>query len=301
MDGARPQAAGRVRRPARRWPLRREGTTALRTGTLVTYVLLLAMTVFSIGPFVWMLSGSFKGQSELNEPGMGTLIPERPTTANYRFLLHNVPFGGYFINTVYVASMAALVTTLVSAMGGYALAKYEFRGKRLVTTIVLGTMLLPPVVLLAPLFKLVYALHLIDTFWALILPGAASGFGILIMRQYLQTVPADLIDAGRIDGLSELRIFWSVVLPLVRPILSALLIFTFLGAWNNYLWPMIVLRGEENYLLTLALTNVVASIHQQEYGVILGGTLISIAPIILLFLLLQREFISGLTLGAVKQ
>jgi len=121
------------------------------------------------------------------------------------------------------------------------------------------------------------------------------------MRQYLQTVPAALIDSGRLDGASEFRIFWSIVLPLVRPILSALIIFTFLTAWNAYLWPMIVLRDEDNYLLTVALTNVVASIHQQEYGVILAGTLISIAPIIVLFLALQREFISGLTLGAVKQ
>jgi len=268
---------------------------------LPIYGLLLFMAIFSIGPFVWMLSGSFKKQSEITDSGLGTLIPKHPTTFNYRFLAEHVDFGGYFVNTVFVASMSALVATLVSAMGGYALAKYSFRGKRIVTAIALGTMLLPPVVLLAPLFKLVYALHLIDTFWALIIPGAASGFGILIMRQYVQSVPNDLIDAGRIDGLGEFRIFWSVVLPLVRPILSALLIFTFLGAWNNYLWPMIVLRDEDNYLLTVALTNVVASIHQQEYGVILGGTLISIAPIIFLFLALQREFISGLTLGAVKQ
>ncbi|MCP4248649.1 MAG: carbohydrate ABC transporter permease, partial [bacterium] len=138
-------------------------------------------------------------------------------------------------------------------------------------------------------------------FWGLILPGLASGFGVLIMRQYLQSVPDALIDAGRMDGASELRIFWSLVLPLVRPILSALVIFTFLGSWNAYLWPMIVLRDERNYLLTVAVTNVVASIHQQEYGMILAGTLISISPIILLFVLLQREFISGLTLGAVKQ
>jgi len=270
-------------------------------GRLATYAVLALVTVFALGPFVWMLSGSFKTQAELMQPGFGRLVPQRPTLANYRFLFENVSFGGYLVNTVFVASAAALVTTLVSAMGGFALAKYRFRGKRLVTLLVLGTMLLPPVVLLAPLFRLVQALHLIDSFWGLILPGAASGFGVLIMRQYIMSVPGDLLDAGRIDGLSELRIFWSVVLPLIRPIVSALLIFTFLGAWNAYLWPMIVLRDERNYLLTLAVTNVVASIHQQEYGVILGGTLISIAPIIVLFLALQREFITGLTLGAVKQ
>ena len=272
----------------------------MRIGCSSTF-LLVFVTVFTLGPFVWMLSGSFKTQSEIMEPGLGHVIPAAPTVQNYEFLFKHVPFGVYFINTLYVASMTALVTTLVSAMGGYALAKYSFRGKILVTTIVLGTMLLPPVVLLAPLFKLVYALRLIDSFWALILPGAASGFGVLIMRQYLRSVPDDLIDAGRLDGASELRIFWRVILPLVRPILSALMIFTFLGAWNAYLWPMIVLRDERNYLLTVAVTNVVASIHQQEYGVILGGTLVSIAPIILLFLALQREFIHGLTLGAVKQ
>ncbi len=169
------------------------------------------------------------------------------------------------------------------------------------TVAVLGTMLLPPILLLVPLFKLVHTLHLIDSFWALIIPGAASGFGVLIMRQYLHSVPRDIICAGRIDGAGEFRIFWTLVLPLVRPIISALMIFSFLGGWNAYLWPMIVLRDEQNYLLTVAITNVVASIHQQEYGVIVAGTLVGITPIILLFLALQREFIGGLTLGAVKQ
>ena len=165
----------------------------------------------------------------------------------------------------------------------------------------LATMLLPPVVLLAPLFKLVQVLGMIDSYWALILPGSASGFGVLIMRQYLLSVPTAVIDAGRLDGANDLRIFWSLVLPLVRPILSALVIFSFLTSWNAYLWPMIVLRSEEHYLLTMGVTNVVASVYQQEYGAVLAGTLISIAPIIVLFCFLQREFISGLTLGAVKQ
>lgn len=269
--------------------------------TLLLYCLLVLVTLFTLGPFVWIFSGSFKVQSELLQPGFGNVIPVEPTTNNYGFLFENVPFAGFFLNTIYVSSMTALVTTLVAAMGGYALAKFEFRGKSIVTAIVLGTMLLPPVVLLAPLFELIHSLQLIDNFWALILPGAASGFGILIMRSYLMSVPNALIDAGRMDGASEIRIFWSVILPLVRPIVSALLIFTYLGAWNGYLWPLIVLRDDRNYLLTVALTNVVSTIHQQEYGVVLAGTVISIGPIILLFLGLQREFMHGLTMGAVKQ
>jgi len=269
--------------------------------TLCIVVVLLLVTFFTLGPFVWMLSGSFKTQAEIMAPGLGRLIPRAPTLANYRTLFARVPFAGYFVNTVFVASATALLTTLVSTMGGYALAKYDFRGKRIATTVVLGTMLLPGVVLLAPLFQLVHALNLIDTFWGLILPTAASGFGVLVTRQYFRAVPNALLDSGRLDGASEWRIFWSIVLPLVRPILSALLIFTFLGAWNSYLWPMIVLRNERNFLLTVAVTNVVASLHQQEYGVVLAGTLISITPIVLLFLALQREFIHGLTLGAVKQ
>lgn len=278
------------RRSARRW-----------LALVPVYALLAFFAFFTLGPFVWMLSASFKTQAEFMEPGLGRIIPHDPTTANYRFLFANVDFARYLINTTYVSSVAALLTTLVAAMGGYALAKFDFRGKGVVTAVVLGTMLLPPVVLLAPLFKLVMTLQLIDTFWGLVLPGAASGFGILIMRQYLQTIPDDLLDAGRIDGASEWTIFWSIVLPLVRPVLSALVIFTFLGMWNAYLWPIIVLRDEDNYTLTVAVTNVVASIRQQDYGVVLAGTLISIAPIIALFLSLQREFISGLTLGAVKQ
>lgn len=259
------------------------------------------VTLFMLGPFVWILSGAFKTQAEIMSPGLGSIIPREPTLNNFAFLFDHVPFVTYLVNTTFVAAMTALLSTLISAMGGYALAKYEFRGKKAATTIVLATMMLPPVVLLVPQFRLIQHLQMIDTFWALILPPAAAGFGVLIMRQYLQTVPEALLDSGRLDGASEFRIFWSIVLPLVRPILSALVIFTFLNAWNAYLWPMIVLRDEDNYTLTVAVTNVVASIHQQEYGVILAGTLISIAPIIILFLALQREFISGLTLGAVKQ
>jgi multiple sugar transport system permease protein len=267
---------------------------------LPLYGLLAVTTVFCLGPFVWILSGSFKLQGEINDNPLG-VIPRAPTLQHYAFLFENVPFVTYFANTIYVASMTALVTTLVAAMGGYGLAKFEFKGRRTATIVVLSTMLLPPVVLLAPMFRLVEALGMIDTFWALILPPAASGFGVLIMRQYLSNVPDALLDAGRLDGASEWRIFWTIVLPLVRPILSALLIFTFLTNWNAYLWPLIVLRDEENYLLTVALTNVVASINQTEYGVVLAGTVISVAPILLLFLALQREFITGLTLGAVKQ
>lgn len=273
----------------------------MRVSRLATYGVLILAGGLSLGPFLWMLSGSFKTQAELMQPGLGRVIPAAPTTANYARLFSQVPFLTYLVNTAFVASVTALLTTLVSALGGYALAKYRFRGQGAVTTLVLGTMLLPGVVLLAPLFRVTLALGLIDSFWGLVLPGAASGFGVLIMRQYLGAVPDALLDSGRLDGAGEGRIFWSIVLPLVRPILSALVIFTFLGAWNAYLWPMIVLRDESNYLLTVAVTNVVAAIHQQEYGVALGGTLVSIAPIIVLFLALQREFIEGLTLGAVKQ
>jgi len=267
----------------------------------ILLILLLGVSAFTLGPFVWMLSSSLKTNAEILAPGGSGLIPRSPTLANYRFLFENVPFGTYLANTVFLAGASAVLATMISAMGGYALAKYEFRGRQVVSAMILGTMVLPPVVLLAPLFKVTQALGLIDSFWGIILPTTASGFGVLIMRQYLRSVPEAVIDAGRLDGASEFRIFWTLVLPLVRPILSALTIFTFLGAWNAYLWPLIVIRSEDKYPLTVAVTNVVASIYQQEYGVVLAGTLISIAPILVLFLVLQREFISGLTLGAVKQ
>jgi ABC-type glycerol-3-phosphate transport system permease component len=269
--------------------------------TTLTYAMLLLVTFFTLGPLLWIVSASFKPNNEITQPGLGNVVPNEPTVQHYAFLAENVEFSTFITNTVYVSAMTGLLTVLVSAMGGYALAKYEFRGKAVVTGIVLATMLLPPVLLLAPLFRLIQTLHMIDTYWALIIPPAASGFGVLIMRQYMHTVPAALLDSGRLDGAGEFRIFWSIVLPLVRPILSALLIFTFLTAWNAYLWPIIVLRDENNYLLTVAVTNVVASAQQENYGVVMAGTVISIAPIIVLFLALQREFISGLTLGAVKQ
>jgi ABC-type glycerol-3-phosphate transport system permease component len=268
---------------------------------VMLYLLVALATFFTLGPFAWMVAGSFMTQEQIVRGGFASLLPSDPTLDNYRFLIRQVPFLTYLTNTTFVAAMTALLTTLISALGGFALAKYQFRGQRLVTVFMLATMLLPPVVLLAPLFRLVRELGLIDSYWALILPGSASGFGVLIMRQYLVSIPDAVLDAGRLDGASDLRIFWSLILPLVRPIVSALVIFTFLTSWNAYLWPMIVLRDEDHYLLTMGVTNVVASVYQQEYGVVLAGTLISIAPILVLFCFLQREFISGLTLGAVKQ
>ena len=155
--------------------------------------------------------------------------------------------------------------------------------------------------LLVPQFCWLARLGLIDSYAAVILPGIASGFGVLLMRQYMLSVPADLLAAARLDGASEWRVFWTVALPLARPMTAALTIFTFLGAWNSYLWPLIVLRDSDKFTLTVGLTNVVSGLYSRQYGTLMAGTVVSIAPILLLFLAMQRQFLSGLTLGSVKE
>jgi len=232
--------------------------------------------------------------SALNLGNFRTLFTDESTVQG------PVNFWRYVLNSLFLASATTFIAMVFSSMGGYALAKYRFRGRTAVLTFMLASMTIPGVVLLVPNFNVIWRLGFMNTFLALIVPGAVSVFGIFLFRQAMLGVPDDLLDAGRIDGCGEFRIYLTVIMPLVRPMTGAFCLITFLGAWNSFLGPYTYLQSQGNLPLPIVLNQYVG-IYQQEYGVFLAGTLLAIIPPAILFFALQREFISGLTSGAVKQ
>ena len=221
-------------------------------------------------------------------------------TSNYRNLWKAVPYNRYFINSVFIATASTLLTLFFCSLGGYAFAKYQFRGKKILFGILLASMMIPFQVLLVPLFGLMYDIGWLNSYKAIIIPFSVGAFGVFLMRQFIVTIPSELLDAARIDGCSEFGIYYRIVLPIIKPALGALTIYTFLSSWNGYLWPLIVLRDEVKYTLPIGLANLVG-IYRQDYGMLMAGTLLSLLPIIILFLAMQREFVQGITLGGVKE
>ena len=273
-------------------------------------VLALAGTVMLM-PFVWLICAAFKDKDVMNAyvflPPPSQISNQTINLDNFRELFkpHDttqgpVSFWRYIGNSIFLASAGTCLTLLFSSMGGYALAKYRFRGRQALMTFMLASMTIPGVVLLSPTFEVIWRLGWMDTYKALLIPGCVSAFGIFLFRQAIMQVPDDLIEAGRIDGCGEFRIYLSLVMPLVRPMSGAFCLISFLGAWNSFLAPNIYLQTQSKLTLPVVLNQYVGE-YSQQYGVFLAGTLLAIIPPALLFLALQREFIKGLTSGAVKQ
>ena len=273
-------------------------------------VLALAGTVMLM-PFVWLICAAFKDKDVMNAyvflPPPSQISNRTVNLDNFRELFkpHDtnqgpVSFWRYIGNSIFLASAGTCLTLLFSSMGGYALAKYRFRGRQALMTFMLASMTIPGVVLLSPTFELIWRLGWMDTYKALLIPGCVSAFGIFLFRQAIMQVPDDLIEAGRIDGCGEFRIYLSLVMPLVRPMSGAFCLISFMGAWNSFLAPNIYLQTQSKLTLPVVLNQYVGE-YQQQFGVFLAGTLLAIIPPALLFLVLQREFIKGLTSGAVKQ
>lgn len=258
-------------------------------------------------PFAWLLCAAFKTNADIAEShflplGSGFLgiAWERLTLVNFTRLFTELHIGRAVVNSVFLASTSALVATFCCALAGYALAKFRFAGRELVLGLVLAALVIPGPLLLAPGYKLLYDLGLLDSYAGLLLPGVAPAFGVFLFRQaMLNTVPDTLLESARIDGAGEIRIFFTIVLPLVRPMIGAYLIIVFLGSWNNFIGPQIVLQDPTAFPLSVTM-NQLRGLYGTDYGLVTSGTLVSIAPVLALFLLLQKEFISGLTSGAVK-
>ena len=263
------------------------------------YVILTLAVLAVAAPFIWMVLGSFKSTPELRQTPP-TWWPENPSLDNYTQLFSRLNFAVYFANSAIVAVVVTLGNLLFCSMLGYALAMLEFPGKRALFAVVMGTLLIPGVVTFVPLFVLVANLGLVDTLPGLMLPFLVGPFGVFLMRQFILGLPKDLLDAGRVDGAGELRIFARIILPLCGPALATLGILTFLASWNNFLWPLVVAQTENTYTLPVALALYSKGQNATEYGLLLAGATVVVMPILLVFLAFQRRFIEGIATTGIK-
>jgi multiple sugar transport system permease protein len=250
-------------------------------------------------PFLWMVISSFKPEREVRAVPP-TWWPETITMENYDRLFTQLDFPTYFMNSVIVALAVTVGNVVFCSMLGYALAKLDFPGKRALFLIVLGTLMVPGAVTFVPLFVMTTKMGLANTLVGMILPFLAGPFGVFLMRQYILTLPDELIQAARIDGAGELRIFASVILPLCGPALATLGIFTFLGSWNNFLWPLVVAQTEDKYTLPVALALYAVGQNATQYGLLLAGSVVVVIPVLALFLLLQRYIMQGIAMTGIK-
>lgn len=263
------------------------------------YAILLVALVAVIAPFVWMVLGSFKTQGELLQ-SPPTWWPQHATLDNYTQLFSRLNFSQYFLNSTIVAVAVTAGNLLFCSMVGYALAMLEFPGRKALFLVVMGTLLVPGVVTFVPLFVLVTNLGLTNSLPGLILPFLVSPFGVFLMRQFILGLPRDLLDAGRVDGASELRIFARIFLPLCGPALATLGILTFLGSWNNFLWPLVVAQTEDKYTLPVALALYAKGQNSTQYGLLLAGATVVVIPILVVFLIFQRRVIEGIATTGIK-
>jgi len=273
-------------------------------------VLFLVATVMLM-PFAWLACSAFKDKEVLNEysflPPPSQISAKTLNLDNFRALIAERPtlqgpvgFWRYVVNSLFLASTLTFVSLFFSSLGGYALAKYRFRGRNFLMIYMLASMTIPGVVLLAPNFEVIWRLGWMDSYKALIIPASVSAFGIFLFRQAMLGVPKELMEAARIDGCGEFRIYLTLIMPLVRPMSGAFCLISFMGAWNAFLAPNIFLQSQSKLTLPVVLNQYMGT-YQQQYGIFLAGTLLAMIPPAILFFSLQNEFISGLTSGAVKQ
>ena len=265
-----------------------------------SYLALAAISALMLFPFAWMLASSFKPFTEIFAGR--SFLPVQPTLANYASLFQQSDALRKVWNSLYIAALYTALAVFLCAMGGYAFAKFRFPGRGVLFGFLLATMAVPFAVTMVPLFIMMRNwFHWIDTPWPLIVPWAANAFGIFFMRQYMLSVPDDMLDAARVDGASELRIFLRIVLPVSRPGLASLAILFFVLKWNDFLWPLAVLRSDEVQTVPVMLNSLQGPPGRTAFDVLMAGSVVSVLPMLLLFLLLQRHLVVGLTAGAVRE
>lgn len=267
-------------------------------GRAALYAALLLFGTLSLLPLLWMVSASFMAQGEATT-FPPALVPHHPTLVHYRDLFGRLALGRYAMNSAFVAIVTTVGALAINASAGYAFAKLRFRGRDATFRAMAAGLAIPVQVAMLPLFLLIKALGLVNNYGGVIIPGLSSIFGIFLVRQYALAIPDDLLDAARIDGASELRVFRSVVLPTIRPVLATLALWTFLATWNDFMWPLIVLSDDRRYTLPVALAGLVGE-HSQDVELMMAGAVITVLPVLVLFLMLQRYYVEGVTEGSVK-
>ncbi|PID55804.1 sugar ABC transporter permease [candidate division KSB3 bacterium] len=266
--------------------------------TALLYSMLTVGGVIMVFPFVWMLLTSFKDYYEIIDT-TSSFFPRKPTLANYKKVFQTAMFGRWFLNSCFVATLETTSVCFLSALTGYTLAKFHFPGRDLIFIIILSTLMIPTEMLVIPWYLMVTKIGLIDSYWGIWFPSVITGFGVFLMRQFMTGVPDDLIDAARIDGMNEFSIFLRVALPLVKSALAALGIFTFIGNWGAFLWPLIVIESAEMRTLPVGLAFFSGEAGTQ-WDMIMTGASIATVPVLVIFLIFQKHIIQGITLAGLK-
>jgi len=264
------------------------------------YGCLIAISIYMILPFFWMLSTSIKPQQEIfHIPPI--LISKNSEIASYIDLIQNRNILRVVANTFLIAFTATIFRLFFCSLAGFGFAKYKFPGKKVLFGLLLATMIVPFSVTMVPLFIIMNRLSWIDTIWPLVIPGAASAFGIFFLRQYITAVNDELLDAARIDGASEFLIYWRVIVPIISPGLISIGLIFFMASWNDFLWPLVILKSPENFTLPIAIRTFIAgTIGRPVYNLQMAASVVSIIPLLIIFLIFQRRYFEGITAGAIR-
>jgi multiple sugar transport system permease protein len=270
----------------------------LRLGTLILNAALIAGAALTVAPLLWMLSASLMptGQANTSPP---PLLPSRVTLEHYVELFSHLNLSRAFANSLLVSVLGTACTLVTSSMAGYAFAKLRFGGREALFRLLLTAMLVPAQVGMLPLFLMLKGMGLVNSYAGVLVPWLASVFGIFLVRQYALAIPDDLLNSARLDGAGEGRIYWSIVLPTMAPVLATLAVFVFMSSWNDFLWPLVVLSDERRYTLPVALASLVGE-HVQDTELMMAGAVVTVLPVLLVFIVLQRWYIRGVMAGSVK-
>lgn len=303
--GSAVQTALVARTPVAAASTARPRTPRQRAGTIAWYVGVILVSIVTVAPLVWTISTSIKPATEILS-GALSLIPDNPTIENYVRVFDEVPFGRYFVNSLVLGIGGAATNIFFGALGGYALAKLRFRGRTAVFAVFLSSLMIPGIITMIPSFLILRSipfaggndilgqggLGLINTYWAVIIPGAAGAFAVLFMKQFFETLPDELGEAARIDGAGEFRIFALIYFPLAKAGLAVLGIISFQAGWNNFLWPLIVLNSQDMMTVQVGLASFVNN-YETAFGPLMAGTVVASLPVLLVFLFAQRYIIEG--------
>lgn len=263
-----------------------------------TYITLSLLSIVYIFPVFWVVVSSFKGKNELYK-WPPSIFPSNFTFENYEIAFKAGKFGLLFMNSLFVTIVSTLLLLLINSMAGYALAKYRFRGDTFILIAFISTLMIPLEVIMIPIFKVISKLGLYNSLWGIIIPPAATPTGVFLMRQYLLTIPNELLEAARIDGAGEWKIYWRIVLPIAQPIMAVLAIFSFMWRWDDFLWPLIVISDPNKYTVQLAISNFIGQ-YDVDWGSLLAMTVVTMVPVLAVFLMFQKHFVQGMATTGMK-
>ena len=267
---------------------------------VLLYILLIGLTLTTLTPFLWMLTTSFKEYREvfIYPP---RLLPSHFTTEAYRKIFTFIPFARQFLNSVIVTSLVLIGQLICCSLAGYSFARLEFPGRDIIFLLYLGTLMIPGYVTLIPTYILVRFLGWINTLYALFVPGLFGGaFGTFLLRQFFLTIPKELEDAAKIDGCGYFRIYSTIMLPQITPALATLGVFTFMGSWNDFFWPLVVINSEDKKTITVGIATLTRGFHATDWTALMAGATLSVLPVIIVFLFAQKYFTEGIVLTGIK-